>query len=100
MTTVEQGQPVNHHLEVHIFDRRSGVEVKTLVPVVTITNQTTRGSRALANVRACLVANHRETEPHFGDNLYLPEGTYTVTVRVGSETATFRNVAVKASGGM
>jgi len=95
MTTVDQGQPVNRHLEVHIFDRQSGANLKSVVPVVTITNQTTRASRRLANVEACLTSRHLETEPHFGDNLYLPDGTYTVTVRLNQESAVFRDVAVK-----
>jgi len=95
MTMVDQGQPVNRHLEVHIFDKQSGANVKSVVPIVTITNQATRTSRRLANVEACLTAKHREIEPHYGDNLYLPDGTYTVTVGVGQETAVFRDVAVK-----
>jgi len=98
MTTVDQGQPVNRHLEVHIFNKKSGAEVKAVVPVVRITNQATGTSRGLPNVKACLVSGHRETEPHFGDNLYLLDGTYTVAVSVGKEIAIFRSVAVKGTG--
>ena len=95
MTMVDQGHPVNRHLEVHIFGKQSGANVKSVVPIVTITNQATRTSRKLANVEACLTARHREIEPHYGDNLFLPDGTYAVTVGVGQETAVFRDVAVK-----
>lgn len=98
MTTVDQGQSVNRHLEVHIFDRKSGAEVKAAVPVIRITNRETGTSRGLHNVKACLVSRHREAEPHFGDNLYLPSGTYTVAISVGQEIVTFRNLAVKGTG--
>lgn len=98
MTTVDQRRPVNRHLEVHIFDKKSGAEVKTVVPAVRITNQGSGTSRGLPNVKACLVSKHRETEPHFGDNLYLANGTYTVTVSVGKEIAIFRNLVVKGTG--
>ena len=97
MTAVDQGQPVNHHLEVHIFDKSSGIERKDLTPIVNIADQGPGESRELAVdphpsgeipfVTACLLANHRVTEPHFGDNLYLPDGRYIVTVTVGNEIA-------------
>ena len=108
MTTVDQGQPVNHHIEVHVFDKTSGAETKDLAPAVAITDTSTGESRELAvdvhdsgevpYVRACLLSDHRATEPHFGDNLYLRDGTYAVSVGVGEETAVFENVVVMASG--
>lgn len=108
MTTVDGGQMVNHHLEVHIFDKSSGSEIKVVVPTVNITALATgdpkefavdlHPSREIPYVKACLLANHRVTEPHFGDNLYLGDGTYTVTVRLGDETAVFENVVMKAAG--
>ncbi|MFQ5968114.1 MAG: hypothetical protein ACE5MI_10970 [Acidimicrobiia bacterium] len=97
MTFVDQGQPVNHHLEVHVFDKSSGAEIKDLVPTVGITDPATGTFREFAAephasgeipyVTACLLTNHRVREPHFGDNLYLADGTYTVSVTVGDETA-------------
>jgi hypothetical protein len=96
MTMVDQGQPVNHHLEVHIFDKNSGSEVKDLIPEVTITDPATGTSKGLLNVRACLLANHRVTEPHLGDNLYLSDSTYAVAVNISNETAVFKNIVVKA----
>ncbi len=87
MTIVDRGQPVNRHLEVHVLDKASGAKVKNLIPKVTLTDQATGTSQGLPDVQACLLANHRVTEPHFGDNLYLPNGKYTVTVGIGSEAA-------------
>ena len=87
MTMVDQGRAVNHHLEVHLFDKTTGAELKNLIPTVTIIEQATGTSYGLPNVEACLRANHRVGEPHYGDNLYLPDGRYTLTINVGGETA-------------
>ncbi|HEY4579388.1 MAG TPA: hypothetical protein VIG89_00015 [Candidatus Acidoferrales bacterium] len=96
MTVTDQGKPVNRHLEVHIFSRRSGAEIKDVVPIVKVTAPDGR-SRQLSNVTACRVARHRETEPHFGDNVYLPTGIYTISVTVGKETAVLRNIGLKGN---
>jgi hypothetical protein len=97
IAVMDQGTPVNHHLEVHIFDRSSGAEVKSLTPQVTITGPGIATPRGLPDVRACLLANHRLTEPHFGDNLYLPDGSYAVSVEVGGETASLPDVVARAA---
>ena len=106
MTTVDGGQPVNHHIEVHVFDKSSGAEVR-VAPAVAITDRATEESRELAldvqasrevpYMRACLLSNHRVSEPHFGDNLYLRDGTYAVSVSVGEETAVSEDVVVMAT---
>ena len=99
MSAMDQGQPVSRHLEVHIFDRTSGAEVTDVIPAVRITDQATGTSRELADtqetgasqgvsfVTACLISKHREVQAHFGDNIFLPDGNYTVSVVVGNETA-------------
>ena len=97
MTVTDQGMPVNRHLEVHIFDKRTGVEVKDPIPTVNLTDQTTGTSRLLANITAWLLSRHRDREPHFGDNLYLTNGMYTITVVVGDETAVLKDVLLTAT---
>jgi hypothetical protein len=88
MAVTDQGQPVNRHLEIHIYDRSTGAKVKDVTPAVGFTDQATGASRGLANVLACLLAGLQPV-PHYGDNLYLSGGTYTVTVGIGNETAVF-----------
>ena len=99
MSSIDQGQPVNRHLEVHIFDKISGTKLTDIVPSVSLTHLGTGVSRELADVQetgaalgvsfvtACQLSKHREIEPHFGDNIYLQEGTYTVIIGVAEETA-------------
>ena len=93
MTVIDQGMPVNRHIEIHVFRAGTDVEAKDLIPVFQITDQLTGVTRALVNITACLTANHRITEPHFGDNVYLPAGMYTISVTVG-ETAIFGDVVL------
>ena len=99
MSTSDLGQPVDSHLEVHIFEKGTGARLIDIDPLVRLTQHETGSARELATtqesgasqgvsfVRACLISKHREVQPHFGDNLYLPRGTYTITVEVGEETA-------------
>ena len=97
MTVTDQGKPVNRHVEIHIFNKSTGAEVKDPVPTVRVTDQATGTSRLLTNITACLIAKHRDREPHFGDNVDLVDGKYTITVVVGGETAVLKDVAIKAS---
>ena len=99
MSAMDEGYRVNRHLEIHVFERGTATKVTDVVPAVKITYKATGASRemavtqeegtslAVAFVDACQISNHREVEPHFGDNIYLPDGQYTVTVGVGDETA-------------
>ena len=99
MSSMDRRQTVNRHLEVHIFDKISGDKLTDLVPSVRLTHQETGASRELADVQetgtalgvsfvtACLLSKHRAVEPHFGDNIYLQKGTYTVIIGISKETA-------------
>ena len=100
MSMRDQGHPVNHHLEIHIFDTSNGAPLPDVTPTVKITDRATGASRELATdqetgaslgtayVTACTISGHRLEDIHFGDNVYLPDGNYEVTVGVGNESAT------------
>lgn len=89
MATTDQGHPVNRHLEVHVFNKSSGARITDMIPTVSIADKATGSPRTLASVLACMTLKHREIEPHFGDNLYMTDGGYTVTVSIGDESASF-----------
>lgn len=89
MATMDQGQPVNRHLEVHIHDKNNGAQIIDAIPTVSITDKTTGTLRTVPNVLACMTLKHREIEPHYGDNLYMTDGSYTVTVSIGDERTSF-----------
>jgi len=41
ISPIDQGQPVNHHLKVHIYDKSTRVLVEDMTPAVKITDQAT-----------------------------------------------------------
>lgn len=88
----------NHHLEVHIHDAMTGAVVSNVVPSIMITNQATGQSQMLDPVMATYGISEGPSDLHFGNNLHLDDGTYTISVALGSETAVFNNVTV--GGGM
>ena len=108
MSLMDRGQPVNRHIEIHIYDKSRGVVVKDPAPTVGIIDKSTRISRTLAiegdasqaraYVAACTLSEHRPADRHFGDNLYLVDSTYTFTVDVGAESAVFENILLKSAG--
>jgi len=90
----DQGKPVNHHLEVHIYEKSDGARVTKIIPRVAITNQGTGKSRSLTSMAPMYDVKEGEKDLHFGSNLYLPEGKYTVAVTVGNEKAIFKDLVV------
>lgn len=92
MATTDQGQPVNHHIEAHILDKASGVVIKDLQPTITITDQATGALRTISNVTPMYDVKVGESDWHWGNNVYLPDGTNTVVVRVNGEQAAFPDV--------
>lgn len=80
--------PEWHHLEVHIFDRKTGDVVKTISPVISVTNDDTGKSQQVPDVAMQGVVEG-PGDYHYGNNVDLPSGKYTVTAVIGSETANF-----------
>jgi hypothetical protein len=93
MTTTDQGHAVNHHLEVHVYDKTSGSVVRDQVPTIALTTATGM-SHPVAPVVAMYGTQQGQSDWHFGNNVYLADGTYTITVTVNGQTATFKNVAI------
>lgn len=89
MSMTDQGQPVNHHLEIHIYHIASGDAVIGANPAVRIENLTTGDVREFSSVRECVPPNDHGAGPHYGDNLYLADGNYRVTIIVDNESASF-----------
>jgi len=77
-----------HHLEVHIFDKKTGNVIKTANPVLTVKNNTTN---QVVQVPIVVMQGIVEgpNDIHYGNNVDLPKGQYTVTAVIGSETSNF-----------
>ncbi|MBV9892564.1 MAG: hypothetical protein JO020_00165 [Chloroflexi bacterium] len=92
----DMGMAVNHHLEVHITDS-SGNVVNDVSPVIRIKDKSTGVSRDLNDVMAMYDAMMGPSDFHYGQNVWLPDGQYDITVMLGSQSALFRDVQI--SGG-
>ncbi|HEV2218083.1 MAG TPA: hypothetical protein VGV88_10980 [Candidatus Dormibacteraeota bacterium] len=77
-----------HHLEVHVFDKKTGNVVKTVNPVLTVKNDTTGQTQQVPIVVMQGIVEG-PGDYHYGNNVFLPKGEYTVTVVIGNETASF-----------
>jgi hypothetical protein len=80
--------PEWHHLEVHIFDKKTGNVIKTLTPAITVTNDATGKVQQVPLVVMQGIVEG-PGDYHYGNNVDLPNGNYTVTAVIGSETANF-----------
>lgn len=94
MTTTDQGHPVNHHVEAHIFNLATGAVVKDMMPTISITDQASGASRDMTNVMAMYDVAVGQSDFHFGGNVYLADGKYTFVITESGETATFTNMAI------
>jgi hypothetical protein len=95
---MDQGMAANHHLEVQITQAATGNVVMDVTPTIRITDKLSGTSRDLPQVMGMYGAAMGPSDFHYGQNVYLPDGTYMVTVLVGpSDTAQFRDVVVMAS---
>jgi len=95
--STDQGMVVNHHLELRVMHADSDMMVTDVTPVIRITDKLSGVSRDLPQVMGMLDPGMGMTDFHYGQNLFLPDGTYQVTVMIGSDTAQFRDVMVEAS---
>jgi len=94
----DEGMGVNHHLEVHITDNSSGAMVNDVSPLIRIRDKTSGVSRDLNDVMAMYSAQMGPSDFHYGQNVWLPDGQYDITVMLGTQSALFQSVNI--SGGM
>ncbi len=99
MMMTDHGQPVNHHLEVHITNTATGAVVKDQMPMITITDSTGM-SRPLDAVMAMYGVMAGVSDWHFGNSVSLPDGTYTIRVQVGNEQTVFTSLMVTGEAAM
>jgi hypothetical protein len=98
MEVADDGQPVNNQVDVRIYDRVTGDLVLEPVPRITIRNEATGAVRRLCPVVAMQDLRLGPRDYHIGNNVYLPDGRYTVSVALGDETAVFPHLALEAVG--
>jgi hypothetical protein len=90
----DQGQPVNCHIEVAVYDKATGAPLRDAMSRITITERKTGRSRALQAVTSIYDPKEKQGDFHYSDNVHLANGTYRVIVFVGSEQTVFKKVVV------
>ncbi|MGI9148210.1 MAG: hypothetical protein ACR2IK_16935 [Chloroflexota bacterium] len=93
----DQGMAANHYLTVHIAQADSGSVVMDVTPTIRIVDKASGESRDLPQVMGMYGASMGMSDFNYGQNVFLPDGTYQVKVLVGPDTAEFRDVMVAAS---
>jgi len=88
MAMTMSGMSPNHHLEIQINDVRNGNLVTDKAISIQITNDATK---EVQNVPIAIMYGVAEgpSDTHYGNNVTLMPGKYTILVTVGGETATF-----------
>jgi hypothetical protein len=95
---MDQGMAANHSVNVHIELADAMTVVMDVKPTIRITDKATGVARDLPAVMGMYGSSMGQADFHYGQNVFLPDGSYTVTVMVGpTDAAQFRNVAVLAS---
>jgi hypothetical protein len=96
----DQGMTVNHWVDVHITQAGSAAVVSDVTPIIRIVDKSTGEAHDLAGVMG-VNDGMSSDDVRFGQNAFLPDGTYQITVLLGpADTAQFRDVAVTTSAMM
>ena len=98
--SMDQGMAVNHHLEIHITRNDTGAAVNDVTPIIRITDKATGESRDLPQVMAMVGVQMGSSDFHYGQNVWLPDSTYTVTVMIGPDQAIYRDLLVTGGASM
>jgi hypothetical protein len=93
-TIIDEKLPVNHSFELHIMNKATGAPI-TGTKVEVMLKDWANGRTYLPDdiVREYDV-DQGVKDMHYGRNIYLPAGHYTVNLMVGQERVSFRDVQV------
>ncbi len=83
------------HLEVHVYDKATEKVVAEAKCAITVTNDATKKS-TIMDVAAMYGVKEGPSDWHYGNNVDMPAGAYTVTVVVNSEKAVFHVTILKS----
>ncbi len=97
---MDQGMSANHHVEVHLMRNDTGAVVNDVTPTIRITDKATGVSRDLPQVMGMYGVLAGMSDFHYAQNVWLPDGTYSIAVMVGSDVARFRDLIVMGGAPM
>jgi len=82
------GMETTQHLEVFVKTRKDGAIVSDQPVAIKVTNEATK-EETVVPVAMMYGLSEGTADTHFGNNVMLMPGNYTIAVAVGSEQATF-----------
>lgn len=93
----DEGMAVNHWIDLHVTQTGSGAVVSDVTPTIRIVDKSTGEARDLQGVMG-MATGMNAADFHYGQNVFLPDGTYQISVLLGpADTALFRDVTVASS---
>ena len=89
----------NHHVEVHVAAKGTGVVVKDATVAITLTDLSNKtvGPVAIQPMMAMYGVVAGQNDWHYGNNAQLPDGAYSAAVTVNGQQASFTSLAVAAA---
>jgi hypothetical protein len=84
-----------YHLELHVYNIKTGTAEVVPIDSVGITVTNSSGTKTTIPVAEMFDIGQGPTDFHYGNNVQLTAGTYTVDSNIGSENASF-NVTISA----
>jgi hypothetical protein len=84
-----------YHLELHVYNIKTGAAEVVPISSVGITVTNSSGTKTTIPVAEMFDIGQGPTDFHYGNNVQLTAGNYTVDTNIGSENASF-NVTISA----
>jgi hypothetical protein len=86
--------PASHSIGIYLHSMQTGSAMTNPAPTVTLHRQGSGHSYTLNDLSLIYDASQGQGDMHWGQNLYLPAGTYDFTVWVGRDRTVFTGVTV------
>jgi hypothetical protein len=87
MSTTMKSTP--YHLELHVYDIKTGATVALPVHEIRITITNSSGMSSIIPIAEMFGVHGGLTDLHYGNNVHLVSGSYTIRVSVAGEKASF-----------
>jgi hypothetical protein len=86
--------PASHSIDIYLHSMQTGAAMTNPEPVVSLRRLGSNRTYTLSDLSQIYDVTQGQQDLHYGQNLYLPAGTYDFTVWVGRDRTVFTNVPV------
>ena len=94
-TIIDDRLPVTHSFDLHIWNKATGEPISGSTKVEVMVKDWTNGQMYLPDdIVRMYDVDQGPKDMHYGRNIYLPSGRYTVNLMVGQERVSFQDVEV------